>query len=671
MDRQLRRLLLLLWLGTFIVLLAANWRYCFANPFLEQGDTALNALQIDRAKTFDEIHGNYSRFRFNHPGPAFFYVYAFAEWLLCDRLPTGLAPYNAHTLAGLALQSGFFALALTLASAWVRHRLFLPLCAAVAAAHFGLAGDAFTSIWPPHVLLMPFLAFCIACTSLACGRGGDIVWAVLAGSFLVHGHVAQPMFVGVLFVFSYGLLLHRAPPASPPWRNHPRAHLIALGVAALFAVPLLLDLNAGANSNLAQIMRHLHDGEGPPKKFLKILLYEASFLGYARDQDAALRSLSPDSLSLILNRWPFFAGWIALLASSALALRWQPADTPADEKSFLRTAAWAVLLLAGLGLAWGRQQAGLMYAFNSHFFYAIPYLGLLPLLARVARRAELPPPGSRWLEPGMWVLAAGLALPGFHHPATEPALAGLRESAAARAALAGDPHPDLPVVLVFGTEGWAQAAIAALTLQRAGRDYYVDHPWWFMFSRRHTVPDAVLQSANPPVSIWRLVSDHASSDEPRLGDRLHIRFSAPPLAAQGGDIDFSAEGDFLSFAAAGFANRGGRWTWLTHDHAMLQFEPGPANGDVWLDFTVTGYGGPAARVARDLRIYFNATELPVDVGTPGHLLVRVPQTLWRQQRVATLRLHLPGALDPNEPGLPAGLPERSLGFSQLLTRTAP
>src|SRR6185437_8154727 len=116
----------------------------------------LNALQIDQAKGFHELYGNYSRFRFHHPGPAFFYVYAWAELLLCDVLKTGLSPYNAHSIAGLAVQAAFFALGLSIAAQWVKATLFLPLALLAAAIHFAIAGNAFWSIWPPHVLLMPF-----------------------------------------------------------------------------------------------------------------------------------------------------------------------------------------------------------------------------------------------------------------------------------------------------------------------------------------------------------------------------------------------------------------------------------------------------------------------------------------------------------------------------------
>lgn len=197
----------LLFLALLVLLATVNGRFYFATPYHEYGDLAVNALQIDRAKHFGELYGNYSRFEFNHPGPALFYVYAWSEALFVDLLHVCPTPHNAHALAGLAVQCFFFVLGLTIAGGWIRAPLFLPLALLFGAIHFGLAKDAFISIWPPNVLAMPFFAFAIACISLGGGRGQHLAWVVLSGSVLVHAHVAQPLFVGTLFLFAYTTFL--------------------------------------------------------------------------------------------------------------------------------------------------------------------------------------------------------------------------------------------------------------------------------------------------------------------------------------------------------------------------------------------------------------------------------------------------------------------------------
>src|SRR5437879_1501793 len=86
----------------------------FRTAVYEEGDDAANALQIHRAKSLHELHGNYSRWRFHHPGPAFFYVYALGEALLCDATGLAPAPRNAYIYTGTLLQLAFYAAAIAL-----------------------------------------------------------------------------------------------------------------------------------------------------------------------------------------------------------------------------------------------------------------------------------------------------------------------------------------------------------------------------------------------------------------------------------------------------------------------------------------------------------------------------------------------------------------------------
>src|SRR6266404_6233843 len=79
----------------FAAMLLNNARPIFYVPHYEMGDLAANSLQIIRAKHFEAVLGNYSRFGFYHPGPAFFYVYAASEALFHDALHVVPTPLNA------------------------------------------------------------------------------------------------------------------------------------------------------------------------------------------------------------------------------------------------------------------------------------------------------------------------------------------------------------------------------------------------------------------------------------------------------------------------------------------------------------------------------------------------------------------------------------------------
>ena len=52
-----------------VVLVVRNQEVLFHRQW-EEGDFALNSILIDRARHFRLLVGNYSRFEFNHPGPA-------------------------------------------------------------------------------------------------------------------------------------------------------------------------------------------------------------------------------------------------------------------------------------------------------------------------------------------------------------------------------------------------------------------------------------------------------------------------------------------------------------------------------------------------------------------------------------------------------------------------
>ncbi|HEX2101351.1 MAG TPA: hypothetical protein VHF69_11835, partial [Candidatus Synoicihabitans sp.] len=198
LKRHLFFLTLLIATALTALVVFANRELLFRTEIHETSDFAVNALQIERAKHFQEQYGNYSRYHFNHPGPAFFYVYALAEIVLHDWLHLVPSPHNAHVFGGIVLQGAFFAIGLMILSQLLERRAVLTVGLLLGALHFAAADHAFASIWPPHVLLMPFFTFLAATAAVAVGRLRVLPWLVLSGCFLAHGHVAQPLFVVVL-----------------------------------------------------------------------------------------------------------------------------------------------------------------------------------------------------------------------------------------------------------------------------------------------------------------------------------------------------------------------------------------------------------------------------------------------------------------------------------------
>ena len=202
-----RRFFLLCWIALAAVFICAHWQYYFVQPHFELGDFAANSLQIRNAKFLREIYGNYSRWGFHHPGPAFFYAYAAGELVLYDILHVVRSPIAAHQLVGVLIQTGFFVWTLRIVKKHVASRVIVPVLLFLGALHFGavnyyFSSSAFQSIWPPNVLLFPFLCFTVACASVASGSVAEVVATMLSGCLLVHGHVAQPLFVIPFFLIA-------------------------------------------------------------------------------------------------------------------------------------------------------------------------------------------------------------------------------------------------------------------------------------------------------------------------------------------------------------------------------------------------------------------------------------------------------------------------------------
>ena len=206
----------LLALGIIGLLAWNSGGFFFQRPYYEYWDSAANSLFVQQAKHFQLLYGPYSRYLFNHPGPAFFYVYAFGEWLFYDALHLVPSPVQGQLLANLCVVTGFYVTALSIFAHWLpRGARWAFLCAALAfgIVHFSLMKNlpsyevldgpsAFLSVWPIHPMILPFICLLAAGASVGAGRGRHLPVLILAGGFLMV-HVTQPLFVGPTGLCAY------------------------------------------------------------------------------------------------------------------------------------------------------------------------------------------------------------------------------------------------------------------------------------------------------------------------------------------------------------------------------------------------------------------------------------------------------------------------------------
>ncbi|TWU01347.1 hypothetical protein [Neorhodopirellula pilleata] len=367
----------------------------FSQPQFEFGDFAANSFAIDDAAKLERVLGNYSRFGFSHPGPAFFYIYAGGEKLFYDWLKWCPAEHNAHILTGIILQSLFWAVSVTAIRARMTNSHSAILIAMILLAYFQLTGYAFTSIWPPHQLLMPF--FCMLVTA-TCILAGDRNWLwafVLSCCFCVHGHVAQPLFVVPLTIMVVSSIFYDLLQRSRKHDVSLRRSLvtsvstkqIAFSIAAIAVsiLPLVIDLQSERFSNTAKIIEHAIVNRKLDHTMLDSFIYYLNFYSFWGSQEVPDLKLG---LAFLQTHGWICAAWSAGLAGTAFAF-WQSRGHHASVRHcavsrWTKMVLFLSLVCHILTIRWGMMMDGEMFAFNGFFNYAIIALNMVICLTVIS-----------------------------------------------------------------------------------------------------------------------------------------------------------------------------------------------------------------------------------------------------------------------------------------------
>src|ERR1043166_2571953 len=380
----------------FIVLLLNSSGFLFHGHLYEADDYAANSLQILKAKHFQETVGNYSRFGFHHPGPAFFYIFALGEIVWSDLTHAVPTPFNGQLIALYALSSFFFGASLTLIARWMgaARVWFLGFALLFAALHFGAVGKFYDFIpgglgllcpWPPCFIVLPFLCFIVAAASVATGYGKDLPLMILAGCFLVHGHVSMPLFVVPITLVAYGLLLIEVRQMGDgPWKLFPRQHWLAAGTIALFLFPIAVNFFAAHPSNLERIVEHVRSKYGEGKGLFQSVFYLVHFGAYSaypsQQPIPALETFDAEGVRAFFRlHWRVYSLWAGSIFLFVLTAKTAASVDPGVSK-FRKRLGLMLIVATGLSLVWGKIQEGPMFDYNALFIFAI-YYGWLLLVA--------------------------------------------------------------------------------------------------------------------------------------------------------------------------------------------------------------------------------------------------------------------------------------------------
>jgi hypothetical protein len=213
------------------------------------GDYSLIEMRTrDVGTSSTPLVGPYSRFGWNHPGPALFYAFA--------------APYRAFASHGTGLLAGATIVGALSTIAIVV--VFIRRSPTLLVGAFGLL--LFASLvrtlgagflwdpWNPYVIVLPFFAFVCFAWWAATGEERALPVAIGIGSFVVQTHVSLGLEFGALMALALGwlMLTTRDTEAQRRLRHAKRASVAV--VAVMWMPPIVQEFLPGGG-NIGELLR--------------------------------------------------------------------------------------------------------------------------------------------------------------------------------------------------------------------------------------------------------------------------------------------------------------------------------------------------------------------------------------------------------------------------------
>lgn len=320
-------------IGVFLMIALLFLLIQIATPQLEatfypDGDFAADLLLVNELDSNGYLlKGHYSRFGFNHPGPAFFYINALFEKVgaLFD-LPRA----NAWILSTLLTNLAFLLLIAWLLPQLFKQRFSLLALAAVVPI-LVVMGSGFFNVWMPYRLILPFAAFYLSLLLLLKEGPRFLPLAMLLACVLIHGYVTMPLFT-LPFLLLVTLLTHRHD--SLLKKVNLRWIGLSLLIGMLFFLPMLVDLAINEQSNLKRIIGASLNLAGETSSVLESSMYTLAYW-----KTAAILLVPSGLLFLAIRPWlnkeqPSVIGsaiQLALLFSLVFALYHSTAPKPLYE----------------------------------------------------------------------------------------------------------------------------------------------------------------------------------------------------------------------------------------------------------------------------------------------------------------------------------------------------
>jgi hypothetical protein len=449
--------------AALFVLLCLRNRFLFTSRLYEQGDAGANSILIEQAKHFTLLVGNYSRERFNHPGPAYMYVQALGEYLFQNALHLVPTAWNAHMLSVFALDCAFVALAVGVAYGWTRSVWGAAACFAVFAGFAIAYPPIINSDWMPYMYVLAYMTFILAAGSVAAGRARDAWIFALTGWFLIHGHACFLLFVPVLTLAVLAAVLwpHRHSLRASLgrfFREQRRTWVPVAVISGLFALPIVVNLV-------------LHW----PGDFGKYISYGGS----GRAGGHGPRQVAQYALRFW---WPHSRAWLAPLLGypAAIAAAFWLARGPLRRFLFALLAvnvvsSLAFLLYAAVGVDDLRDY------YIGYFYWSAPLVTVLVIVLAVLGAVPLRLAAAVAALAAVATFAVLAVIPGTRTGSTNDIDEALPHVVATLAARA---HGQT-IVLHIDHAAWVETTGFLVQAERTGVKACLDDPWYtFLMTRQ-------------------------------------------------------------------------------------------------------------------------------------------------------------------------------------------
>lgn len=605
----------------FVLLVWQN-RVPLTSPVVPHGDLAADMLLQQRlARGEPLLVGHYSRFGFNHPGPALLLIRAAGASLTRGVLPT---PYNGQLGAVLLMNAAFLGLAaLALWRSFGGERAGVAAAAigvAVAWWHFAWWPPPLSEVWAPGQMVAPFFAFMLLIVSACLGDTVALVLAAVTGGVLFQAHAAMAIFVIPLWALGVvsALRVHR-------WRlDHLRSPLRWSAVVILLTMaPAIVDSLANWPGNLGRMVRA---AAATPREW---------------SEDRWTGSL--------WNAWSSVPAGVWVL--SAVAVAWVAARRELEPR--VTTLMMIAMVATGLSALYAATIPGVTYEYLWYFYAGVPLIFVLA--APLQAVSSLSGGVATVLATGIVALCTlSVSHRSTYH--SVPALATFAEAIATqprvgRVVLAFEPH-----------ERWPNAVGLLLELSRRGVDACaVGQYLSFLITPEYTCSTDAAPS-------FRLGTAERCGTECVARDGGLGVTKVQPLAP--GSV-WTLAGDNPEAFGDGWSDAEPAGTWTAGSEASF-FVTGSPSQDVELSVTGEAFVGDSHPVQRVEVVIGDQiiTRWTYTVADPGgRRAVRIPSEAFQHGENVRIVLRTPDAVSPRRVGL--GLDPRTLALRVTEVRLTP